>query len=156
MLFCPTYLAIFAFGTGKERVFIEKPVAETPEQLYTALREKPTGTLAQVDYIECANPVVLATKEIIKDATPIGFYNHRAKDLRGMISRGKGGGEGSQIILEDLVHDFSEISFLGGDLSTAEIKDVNTKTWKEMGYPYETDIEADIKLKLLQSEAYII
>jgi len=72
-------------------------------QKYYPLKQK-----IGVDYIEMAHPVVEAAKDVL-DFEPRYSFNRRSKDLRNVIERGIGGGEGSRIILEDLVHDLSEI-----------------------------------------------
>lgn len=103
-----------------------------------------------VDYIEIVHPVVLAIKDrMLKEKfQPFFYLNHRSKDLR-KSKREIGGGEGSRIILDDLVHDLSEIDFFQkGSLleEISKIENVKIQAWKEIGYPYLTDVKAKFDL----------
>jgi len=149
-------IALLGIVKGIKRIFIEKPPTEELSQLDTLIRlSKEKNTIVGVDYIEMAHPVVLATKEVIGKQEPIYYLNHRSKDLRGVIQRGIGGGEGSRIILEDLVHDLSEILYFRGSLEGAKVIEARVERWRDLGYPYNTDVKAQFKIKFPEAEAEV-
>lgn len=147
-------VAIAGLEAGKD-LLLEKPPAETSQEIEYLLDEFPEAK-AGVDYIEKEHPAVLAAVDAMDKAgeEPGYSFNWRSKDLRGN-ERGLGGGEGSRIILEDLVHDLSEIdSFrdkFADDLSTdtPDVSDAELTRWSglEGDFPYSTDAEAGFGLE---------
>ncbi len=148
---------------GIKKVFIEKASTNRPEISAQILKEF-QDSLIQVNYVELAHPVLLAIVDHMKQTgfSPMYFFNWRGKDLRG-IKRGLGGGEGSRICLEDLTHDISEIALIREKVNKASFSDSkpiirysNMRTWQELGYPYPTDVHAEIGLMFKDaSMAYI-
>jgi len=134
----------------KKDIFVEKPPAEKVSEIEYILKKIPKAKIG-VDYIEMVHPVVLAIRDrMLKEKIqPFFFFHHRSKDLRGS-KRKIGGGEGSRIILDDLVHDLSEIGFFRkvfGKSSLTEdllkIENVYIQTWNEI---YFTDVKAKFTL----------
>lgn len=153
-------LAVLGLEYGKN-LFIEKPPAENIDQLeYIMKYPNKIG----VDYIEMAHPVVQANKEdmLETDFVPAYSLNVRSKDLRGN-KRGMGGGEGTRITLEDLLHDLSEIDLFRKYVTeksfaeeSPEVVNAKIQRWNELPekdengnpkYPYNTDVRAEFKLK---------
>lgn len=146
-------LMLLGLELGKD-VFVEKPPAERVSEIEYILERFPDSKIG-VDYIEMSHPVVQAVKdEMLKEKfEPSYYFHHRSKDLRENI-RGLGGGEGSRIILDDLVHDISEVEFWRKSIekdSLAEGFEVNQaeiQRWDEIGYPYSADVKAGFTLLL--------
>ncbi|MCD6094398.1 Gfo/Idh/MocA family oxidoreductase [bacterium] len=137
----------------KKDIFVEKPSTERISETEYILKKFPKAKIG-VDYIEMVHPVVLAIRDrMLKEKIqPFFFFHHRSKDLRGS-KRKIGGGEGSRIILDDLVHDLSEIGFFRRNLGKGsliedppKVKEAKIQTWKEIGYPYLTDVKAKFTL----------
>jgi predicted dehydrogenase len=151
------FLLDAALENGVRKVFLEKPSAEKPNATGRTLSRHP-GALVQVDYVECGHPAVLAAVADMKDEgfVPAEFFNWRGKDLRNATNRGIGGGLGSRITLEDLVHDISEIDFVlretrGTSLADAgpEITQAQITSWAELDrekYPFSSDASAQFSL----------
>jgi hypothetical protein len=76
------------------------------------------------------------------------MFNYRSKDLRGN-ERGQGGGEGSRIIMEDLIHDLSEIEGLtDSKLRNSAVENAEIERWSEIGdFPYNTDVNAEASIQ---------
>lgn len=146
-------LMLEGLSKGKE-IFVEKPPAETLGELEHILNLYPEAKVG-VNYIEMAHPVVLATKENFGNKKPVYFLHHRAKDLRDVIDRGIGGGEGSRIILEDLTHDLSEILLFRGSLEGGKVTESKIKQWNEIGYSYTSDVEANFRVDFPEHKAEI-
>lgn len=155
-----------------KKIFLEKPTTDSPDYTENVLNNatdwNPGGIcnvirpeeepIVQVDYIEMAHPVLSA---IIDDMNEAGFMpnysiNWRGKDLRGN-PRGLGGGQGSRIVLEDLVHDISEVTRIRNEneylsntaLPVPEIINPEIKTWYEKyeeKFPYSADVESSFEL----------
>ena len=146
-------------GKNVKKIFIEKPPTENLKELESLIfspyfKDKIVG----VDYIEMAHPVVKATKDNL-DFEPYYYMNRRSKNLRGIIERDIGGGEGSRIILDDLVHDLSETLYFRGSLDDAKVTEAEIERWNEIEggkYPYNTDVRARFKLKFPEAEAEIL
>ncbi|MCD6528624.1 Gfo/Idh/MocA family oxidoreductase, partial [bacterium] len=157
----PSHYPLMLFGLAEKKdVFVEKPPAEKVDELEHILFFYPEAKIG-VDYIEMAHPVVQATKDDM-DFEPKYSYNRRSKDLRSVVERGIGGGEGSRIILEDLVHDLSEVDLFrkhayGKSFAEVypEVVDAEIQCWYELPerkdgkpkYPYSTDVRAKFRLK---------
>lgn len=150
----PSHFPLMVLGieSGKD-IFIEKPACEKVSEIEYILKKFPKAKIG-VDYIEMAHPAVLAIRDrILKEKfQPFYFLNHRSKDLR-ENARGLGGGMGSRIVLDDLVHDLSEIGFfqrvVGVDSlveNLSRIENVRIQSWKEAGYPYAADAKAGFSL----------
>lgn len=151
-----SHFPLMLLGLGlKKEIFVEKPPAEKVSEIEYILKKFPRAKIG-VDYLEMVHPVVLAIKDtLVKEKfQPAHFFHHRSKDLRG-VKRGPGGGEGSRIVLEDLVHDLSEIDFFrryctGKSFSKSfpKIKKAWIQTWRELdkNYSYSTDVRAKFSL----------
>ena len=153
-------IALLGIDKGIKRIFIEKPPTEGLGELgYLMLLSDEGKNIIGVDYIEMAHPVVLATKEVIGDQEPEFYLHRRSKDLRGETTRGIGGGEGSRITLEDLVHDISELLHFRESLEDAEVVDADITRWNEIDgrkYPYKTDVRARFKINFPEAKAEIL
>ena len=145
-------LMLLGLEMGKD-IFVEKPSTERISEIEYILKRFPKAKIG-VDYIEMVHPVVQTIKDrILKEKFQESFFfNHRSKDLRGS-KRGLGGGEGSRIILDDLVHDLSEIGFFRRNLgkgslieNSPKVEDAQIQTWKEIGYSYSSDVKARFTL----------
>jgi len=160
----PSHFPLMLIGlwNGKD-VFVEKPPAERVSELAYVTKRVPglSKTKVGVDYTEMAHPVVQATKDDL-DFEPRYSFNRRSKDLRNAVERGMGGGEGSRIILENLVHDLSEIDVFrkrayGKSLAevSPEVAGARIQCWHELPerrngkpkYPYSTDVRAKFVLR---------
>jgi predicted dehydrogenase len=125
-------------------MMLEKPPTESPEEtelLLEAANENDVET--GVNMIERQHPAYRAAQEVFGDEDIGRMFNYRSKDLRGN-ERGKGGGEGSRITMEDLIHDLSEIEGLTETgLKKATVEDAEIERWSEIGeFPYNTDVRA--------------
>lgn len=174
----PTNNHAVYLGSGLDfgkKIFLEKPTTDSPEITEIILNEpleyrfgrtkrENTDPVVQVDYIEMAHPVLSA---IIDDMNEKGFdpaysINWRGKDLRNN-PRGLGGGQGSRIVLEDLVHDISQIMKIRNENPHLKkwtlpdpLVEAEIKTWHEKygnDFPYSTDVEANFKLTFLDNAA---
>jgi len=157
----PSHFPLMLFGLKEKKdIFVEKPPTESVDELSYILHFYPKAKIG-VDYIEMAHPVVQATKDDM-DFKPNYSFNKRSKDLREVVQRGIGGGEGSRIILEDLVHDLSEVDLFrknayGKSFAKVypEVVDAEIQCWYELPerkngkpkYPYSTDVRAKFTLK---------
>ena len=151
----PSHFALTLRGIERnKKVFVEKPPVERVADLARLLLMFQRIRIVAINYIEMAHPVVMAAKDNMQ-FKPEYFLNIRTKDRRGERSRGIGGGEGFGVVLEDLVHDLSEILLLRGSLRGAEVTDAEIETWRQKGYPYNTDAQAEFKLMFPEAEAEI-
>lgn len=141
-------LMLLGLEMGKD-IFVEKPSTERISEIEYILKRFPKAKIG-VDYIEMVHPVVQTIKDrMLKEKfQAFFFFNHRSKDLRGS-KRGLGAGKGSRIILYDLVHDLSEIGYFRRNLGKGslienppKVENVEIQTWKEIGYPYSSDVKA--------------
>ncbi len=129
-------------------IMLEKPPTESPEEtelLLEALEEN--DVKAGVNMIERQHPAYKAAKDVFDDE--IGhIFNYRSKDLRGK-DRGLGGGEGSRIIMEDLIHDLSEIEGLTEQsLTDSTVENADVNRWNEIGdFDYRTDVDAEVVIR---------
>lgn len=153
----PTHLDLMIAGLEEgKQVFVEKPPAETVAELDYVLETFPNAHVG-VDYIELCHPVVLAIQDALRrdDITPEYAFHWRAKDLRDE-HRAFGSGEGSRIILDDLVHDITELdafaraSGLAPLTETATVTDASIQRWSALDppRPYETDVTAQFTVDL--------
>jgi hypothetical protein len=134
---------------------VEKPPTQKISEIEYIIKRFPDAKIG-VDYIEMAHPVVRAIKDrMVKEGfLPVYFWNHRSKDLRGN-KRGLGG-EGSRVVLEDLVHDLSEIDFFLRFVEKKSLNDVFRSIenayilkWNELEdkkFQYSTDVRAKFSL----------
>ncbi len=151
-------LTALGVGYGKD-VFVEEPPTEKAREIKYITENYP-DTKIGVNYIEMAHPVVQANKEDM-DFEPGYSFNRRSKDLRGVSERRIGGGLGSRITLEDLMHDLSEVDLFRKYVSGSsfaeeppEVSNAKIQTWyelpeKENGnpkYPFSTDVRAEFAL----------
>ncbi len=149
-------LTLLGVDYGKN-IFVEKPPAEKASELEYITKNYPNAKIG-VNYIEMAHPVVQANKEDM-DFEPGYSFNRRSKDLRGVSERGIGGGVGSRITLEDLMHDLSEVDLFRKYVSGSsfaekppEVKNAKIQTWSELPengnpkYPFSTDVRAEFGL----------
>lgn len=130
-------------------MMLEKPPTESPEEtelLLEAVNENDVET--GVNMIERQHPAYRAGQEVFGDEDIGRMFNYRSKDLRGN-ERGKGGGEGSRIIMEDLIHDLSEIEGLTeAGLRNAAVEEAEIERWSEIGdFPYNTDVSAEASIQ---------
>lgn len=141
-------LLLFGCHLGKE-IFVEKPALESAEEIEYILCKFPQAKVG-VNYIEMANPVLKAIcKEIIRlKLKPVYFLHHREKNQ--LLERGKS----DRVILDDLVHDLSEIDFFRGNVSgqpfSADSPRVSRswlQTYKEAGFAAWTDARAEFSLE---------
>jgi|APHM01.1.fsa_nt_gi Predicted dehydrogenases and related proteins len=130
-------------------MMLEKPPTESPEEtelLLEAVNENDVE--AGVNMIERQHPAYRAAQEVFGDEDIGQIFNYRSKDLRGN-ERGLGGGEGSRIVMEDLIHDLSEIEGLtNSQLRDSTVKNAEIQTWSEIGdFPYNTDVNAEASIQ---------
>lgn len=155
-----SHLPIIIAGLEEEKdIFVEKPPVETvSEGEFIMNKFSDTDSKIGVNYIEKHHPAVKSAIDLFKSNDEEVYYSfhRRSKNLRGN-TRGKGGGEGSRIILDDLVHDISEIDILIEKTRNFSLKDihplienVHIKKWSDLSngeYNYETDVNARFKLR---------
>jgi predicted dehydrogenase len=98
--------------------------------------------------IERQHPAYRAAQEVFGDEDIKRMFNYRSKDLRGN-ERGQGGGEGSRIIMEDLIHDLSEIEGLtDSQLRNSVVENAEIERWSEVGdFRYNTDVNAEASIQ---------
>ncbi|RLG13837.1 MAG: hypothetical protein DRN66_03435 [Candidatus Nanohalarchaeota archaeon] len=154
----PTDFHIYFLILGlyyKKHIFLEKPTTEDVEHTIKIMNRYPNNKI-QVNYVERAHPVVLSIIDDIRRSSykPKYFFNWRGKNLVGITHRGLGGGEGSRILLEDLVHDLSEIDLIKKHVSSApfsrvqpNIDEIEMLTWKEKNMPYIGDVNTKFRLR---------
>lgn len=138
-----------ALAESEVDMMLEKPPTESPEEtelLLEAVNENDTE--AGVNMIERQHPAYRAAEQKIEDISVGRVFNYRSKDLRGN-ERGQGGGEGSRIIMEDLIHDLSEIEGMTeAGLENSTVEEANIEKWSEIGeFPYDTDVNAEAEIK---------
>lgn len=143
-------IMIAGLEEGKD-ILVEKPPVERVQD-GEYVQDEFESPMIGVNYIEKQHPSVLASQAVLDEkGHDIGYmFNWRSKDLRSN-NRGLGGGEGSRIILGDLVHDLSEIDAITErDIGEAEVSEAEIRRWNELDgdFPYTTDVEAHFGLEL--------
>jgi predicted dehydrogenase len=138
-----------ALAEAEVDMMLEKPPTESPEEtelLLEAVNENDVET--GVNMIERQHPAYRAVQEMFGDEDIGRMFNYRSKDLRGN-ERGQGGGEGSRIIMEDLIHDLSEIEGLtDSKLRNSAVENAEIERWSEIGdFPYNTDVNAEASIQ---------
>ena len=129
-------------------MMLEKPPTESPEETELLLEAAEDNKVeAGVNMIERQHPAYRAAEDVFDEE--IGhIFNYRSKDLRGN-DRGLGGGEGSRIVMEDLIHDLSEIEGLTEQsLRDSSVESAELERWNEIGeFPYRTDVNAQAVIR---------
>ena len=147
----PNHLPLVLSGCelGKE-IFVEKPPLESTKDIEDILHRFP-GTKIGVNYLEMAHPVLGAICKQMKllKLRPVYFLHHREKDH---FLEGKG--EGVKVVLNDLVHDLSQIDFIRSTVSeepfSTELPTVASafiQTYKEAGFSHPADARAGFLLR---------
>lgn len=142
-------LMLLGLELGKD-IFVEKPPTERVSEIEYILKKFPRAKIG-VDYLEIVHPVVLAIKDVMvkEKFRPVYFFHHRSKDLRGTKK------VGLPVILDELVHDLSEIDVFRKFVSKKpfakffpKVKKVWLQTWQELAgnYPYSSDAKAKFSL----------
>ena len=138
-----------ALAEAEVDMMLEKPPTESPEETELLLEAVDHNDVeAGVNMIERQHPAYRAAEQVFRDEKISRIFNYRSKDLRGN-ERGLGGGEGSRIIMEDLIHDLSEIEGLKeANIENSTVEEANIERWSEIGdFPYNTDVSAQAKIR---------
>lgn len=134
---------------GKE-IFIEKPPLESAKAIEDILQKFPKAKIG-VDYLEMVNPILQIICRKMRDLKlkPVYFLHHREKNQ--VQERGE---RGERVVLDDLVHDFSQIDFVRHAVSEKsfavdlpKVEKTRIQTYKEAGYSHSADARAEFILK---------
>src|SRR3989338_945481 len=124
-----THAPLIEEGLKRGKVIIvENPSTPSLEETMRLVKTYPDAPVG-VDYVEMANPVVLAAQEFCKKTgfKPIRTKNARVKDLEPHLL-------GYRITMDDIIHDFSEISSIrsaAGLEGRQRVKSARMETWKD-------------------------
>lgn len=147
----PLMLLGLEFG---KNIFVEKPPAERVSEIQYIIERFPETKIG-VDYIEMAQPVVVFLKELMLENkfVPAYFFHRRSKNKMKEIRRSREP-INSMVVLEELVHDLSEIDFFRTFISKKSFKDSPpelikrwVQTWQELGYDSSSDARARFSLE---------
>lgn len=149
-------LALLGLALGK-RVLLEKPPTENVAEL-TYLAKNFSESFLAVNYIELAHPAVVAVKREFetKETKPDYFFHRRSKNFK---QERVSGGRGSRIVLEELVHDISEILFLKSfKEGIPTVTRTTMKSWRDLGVEFQDidpgkEVEAEFHLEFSDGTA---
>ncbi len=122
------------------RIFVEKPSTESPEKSIL-IGDQLSRALVQVDYVERANPAVMAIRdEIVRlGFEPAEFFHWRSKDTEleaKILGKAQMPSTDTSITGHDLIHDISEVDLIleasmGIPISQAKVSASKMTTWRQ-------------------------